>query len=176
MRKELEDYGFKVNPYDPCVANKVTECGKQMTAIWLVDDLMGSCENDFERTKFSCYLANIYGPRLSMHTKRKHNYLGVDMEFNDDGTLEASMITYLKNVISEFPEVIREKLATPAADHLFTIRDKKEAKPLDEGQALAFHHTVAQLLFMATRVRQDTQTAVAFLTTRVKSPDENDWG
>jgi len=39
-----------------------------------------------------------------------------------------------------------------------------------------FHHTVAQLLFMATRARRDIQTAVAFLTTRVKNPDEDDWG
>jgi hypothetical protein len=111
-----------------------------------------------------------------MHTGRKHDYLGVDMEFNEDGTLDASMITYLKNVISEFPEMITGKLAMPAVDHLFTIRDEKEAKPLDKEQALAFHHTVAQLLFMATRVRQDIQTAVAFLTTRVKSPDKDDWG
>ncbi len=167
-RKELEDYGFKVNPYDPCMANKVTECGKQMTVMWHVEDLMGSCKNDFELTKFSCYLAKIYGPKLSMHTGRKHDYLGVDMEFNDDGTLEASMITYLKNVISKFPEVITGKSATPAADHLFTNRDKKEAKPLDKERVLAFHHTVAQLLFMATRVRRDIQTAVAFLTTRVR--------
>ncbi len=35
---------------------------------------------------------------------------------------------------------------------------------------------MAQLLFMSTRARQDIQTAVAFLTTRVKNPDENDWG
>ena len=124
---------------------------------------MGSCKNDLELTKFSC-------------TGRRHDYLGVDMEFKDDGTLEASMITYLKNVISEFPEIITGKLATPAADHLFTIRDEKEAKPLDEEQALAFHHTVAQVLFMAARVRRDIQTAVAFLTTRVKSPDKDDWG
>ncbi len=69
---------------------------------------------------------------MSMHTGHKHNYLGVDMEFKYDGTLEASMITYLKNVITEFPEVITGKSATPAADHLFTIRDEKEAKPLDK--------------------------------------------
>ena len=31
-------------------------------------------------------------------------------------------------------------------------------------------------MFVATRVRQDIQTAVAFLTTRVKNPDEDDWG
>jgi hypothetical protein len=29
---------------------------------------------------------------------------------------------------------------------------------------------------MATRARRDKQTAVAFLTTRVKNPDEDDWG
>jgi hypothetical protein len=47
---------------------------------------------------------------------------------------------------------------------------------LEEEQVLAFHHTVAQLLFMATRARQDIQTTVAFLTTRVKKPDEDNWG
>ena len=41
---------------------------------------------------------------------------------------------------------------------------------------MAFHHAVAQLLFMATKARRDIQTAVAFLTMGVKSPDEDDWG
>ena len=75
------------------------------------------------------------------------------MEFNEDGTLDISMIKYLKNVINEFPEIIRGRAATPAHKKLFVIRDKKEARPLNGDQALAFHHTVAQLLFMATRVR-----------------------
>ncbi len=176
LRKEMEDYRFKVNPYDPCMANKVTECRKQMPVIWHVDNLMGLCEDDFELMKFSCYLAKIYKPKLSMHMGQKHDYLGVDMDINDNGTLNASMIMYLKNVISKFPEMIMGKLATPASDHLFTIRDKKEAKPLDEEQTLAFHYTVAQLFFVATRVRQAIQTAVAFLTTRVKSPDKDNWG
>jgi hypothetical protein len=29
---------------------------------------------------------------------------------------------------------------------------------------------------MSTRARRNIQTAAAFLTTRVKSPDEDDWG
>jgi len=159
LRKELEGYGFGINPYNPCVVNKMTDGGKQLTVIWHVDDLMGLCEMDFELTKFSCYLAGIYGPKLSMHTERKHNFLGVDMEFNDDGTLDVSMIPYLKNVIADFPELVVRKAATPAADHLFVIRDEKEARPLEEERALAFHHTVAQLLFMSTRARRDIQTA-----------------
>ena len=65
---------------------------------------------------------------------------------------------------------------TPAHDKLFVIRDESETRKLKEEQALAFHHTVAQLLFMATRARRDIQKAVAFLTTRMKNPDEDDWG
>ena len=62
LRKEMEDYGFKVNPYDPCMVNKVTECKKQMTVIWHVGNLMGLCEDDFKLTKFSCYLEKYTDP------------------------------------------------------------------------------------------------------------------
>ena len=31
LQKEVEEYGFKINPYDCCVANKTTENGKQLT-------------------------------------------------------------------------------------------------------------------------------------------------
>ena len=51
---------------------------KQITVIWHVDDLMMSCKDNFELTKFSCYLANIYGPKLAMHLGNKHDYLGMD--------------------------------------------------------------------------------------------------
>ncbi len=111
-----------------------------------------------------------------MHTGKKHDYLGVDMEFNDDRRLDVSMIKYLQAVIKDFPEVIMGRAATPAVDYLFNVRDKKEAKALEEEQALAFHRTVTQLLFMSSRARQDIQIAVAFLTTRVKSPDKDDCG
>ncbi len=129
----------------------ITKDCKQLTVIWHVDDLMASCKVDFELTKFSCYLANIYGPKVTMHMERKHNYPGMDMEFNEDGKLDVSMITYLKNMIADFPEVIRLGAAMAASDHLFQIRDDKEAVVLAEEQALAFYPSVAQLLFMATR-------------------------
>jgi hypothetical protein len=84
--------------------------------------------------------------KLRMHKGCKHDYLGMDMEFTSKGTLQVSMITYLKNVIMGFPEMITGKVATPAADYLH----KKEAKPLEQERRTAFHHTVAQLLFMST--------------------------
>jgi hypothetical protein len=36
--------------------------------------------------------------KMRMHMGKTHYYLGVNMEFNEDGTLDVSMITYLKNV------------------------------------------------------------------------------
>jgi hypothetical protein len=46
---------------------------------------------------------------------------------------------------------------------------------LDEDNSELFHHFTAKLLFLSKRARPDIQTTVAFLTTRVKAPDEDDY-
>ena len=33
LKKDLEAVGFKINPYDPCVANRIVR-GKQQTVVW----------------------------------------------------------------------------------------------------------------------------------------------
>ena len=38
----LEAYGFKINPYDSCMASKIIG-GKQLTLCWHVDNLKISC-------------------------------------------------------------------------------------------------------------------------------------
>ena len=111
-----------------------------------------------------------------MQVGNRHDYLGVDLGFKQDGRLKVSMVNYLKGVIEGFLEQIVGRAATPAGERLFDIRDKKEAKPLEEERAITFHHTTVQLLFMAAQARRDILTAVTFLTTRVKSPDEGNWG
>jgi hypothetical protein len=48
---ELQEMGFEINPYDPCVANKMVN-GTQMTIIWdIVDDLIISHLSQDEITK-----------------------------------------------------------------------------------------------------------------------------
>ena len=46
MQSDLEEMGFEVNPYDPCVANKIVN-GSQMTITWHIDDLKISHRNDW---------------------------------------------------------------------------------------------------------------------------------
>ena len=41
---DLISIGFKINPYDPCVANKMVN-GKQLTVCWHVDDLFTGHED-----------------------------------------------------------------------------------------------------------------------------------
>ncbi len=61
-------------------------------------------------------------------------------------------------------------------EHIFAVRDEKETRALKEERALVFHHTVVQILFMCKRAHQDIQKVVAFLTTRVRNPNKDDWG
>lgn len=61
------------------------------------------------------------------------------------------------------------------SEHLFKVRSKEEAKPIDDDWAQIFHTTVAQLLFVTTLCRWDVQTAVASLCTQVREPDKDDW-
>ena len=62
LMADLKAYGFKVNPYDPCVDNMDINVS-QMTACWHVDDLKVSHKDPFEVTKLSTYLAINYGEK-----------------------------------------------------------------------------------------------------------------
>jgi hypothetical protein len=52
-----------------------------------------------------------------------------------------------------------------------TEKNTKKAIPISERGV-----GEQKLLFTANRARHDIQMAVSFLTTRVKAPDEDDWG
>ena len=109
----------------------------------------------------------------------RHDVLGINVDYSmaeSDGTVLIDQIPYIKDILREFPERLGRSKATPAPEHLFDVRPESEAVYLPEEQAICFHRTTAQLLFIAPRSRRDIQLLVAFLTTRVKKPDEDDWG
>eukprot|EP00804_Cyclotella_cryptica_P028413 CCRYP_014199-RC/>CCRYP_014199-RC protein AED:0.39 eAED:0.39 QI:0/-1/0/1/-1/1/1/0/426 len=158
-----------------CVANKVTKSGHQLTVLWHVDDLKISCKNKVEVTKLICYLRGIYGDKMTIKRGGKGKYLGMNLDFTEPGVLQVDMSHYVKEILDGFCEEVTKTSATPHSDNLFTIKADDEAVYLPEEQAMQFHQTTAQLLFLSTRARKDIQTAVSFLTTRVKKRDEDDW-
>ena len=174
---DLCSIGFELNSYDPCVANKMID-GHQLAICWHVDDLFIGHKNPQTVSNILQWLQACYEtPDKPLKATRgaHHDYLGMNVNFSTPGEVLFDMIPYLQKVLNEFLEKITGVSSTPAADHLFKIRDPKEARLLPEQQALVFHHTAAQLLFLSC-TRHDIQTAVAFLTTRVKAPNEDDWG
>ena len=170
---DLSRRGFVVNPYDPCVANMDVN-GKQLTVCWHVDDLKMSHEDPAVLTSLIGWLKGIYGD-LRISRGAKHDYLGMEMDFSEKGKVKFGMDEYTKSVYEDFPEPLGRTVETPAGERLFDVRDEKDRKRLTEADGDLFNRKVAQLLFLSTRARRDIRTAVAFLCTRVKDPDRDDW-
>jgi hypothetical protein len=78
-----------------------------------------------------------------------------------------------RDLLEEAPADMNGTTATPAADHFFTVN--KNPEYLDDAGSELFHHMTAKLLFGCKRARPDIQTAVAFLTTRLKQADKDDY-
>jgi hypothetical protein len=172
---DLENNGFVLNPYDPCVANKVINV-KQMTVYWHVNNLNMSHEDPKKVTAFGEWLSKMYGILVVSHRGKVHDYLGMIFDYSCNGKAMVNMKEYIKNIILDFPEEIIGTKASPASDHLYKVWGLTLSKLPPEKQARAFHHAVAQLLFLSGRERRDIQPTMAFLMARVKAPNEDDWG
>ena len=100
-------------------------------------------------------------------------YLGMTLYYMTKGKVKISMYKYIDKFLTELPSDMNGSIKTPAASHLFNVN--KDSNKLPEETAQLFHHLMAKLLYLLCRTRQDIQTVVAFLCTRVQSPDEDDY-
>jgi hypothetical protein len=178
---DLKSIGFIINPYDPCVANKTVK-GNQLTVVWHVDDLKVSHLLEAIVTKMANWLKATYerlfedgSGKMKITRGKVHEYLGMTLNFTVPGQVQVTMISYVKEIVELFHKHDATTLTakTPAADHLFQVNE--DAPSLTEHQATTFHNFVAKCLFLCKRARPDISTAEAFLTTRVKGPDQDDW-
>lgn len=121
-------------------------------------------------------IQSVFGKDAPVTLKRGkiHECLGMTLDFSDAGKFKVKMIDCMDGMLKDLPADMSGELATPAADHLFDV-DDANARKLDEKDAQFFHHMVAKALFLCKRARPDLQTNVAFLSTRVKEPDTNDY-
>ena len=85
-----------------------------------------------------------------------------------------NIFDYIDGLLKDLPVDMDGESATPAASHLFSVNSVYPVL-LGEERAQLFHHVVAKSLFLCKRSRPDLQTAGAFLCTRVKVPNEDDY-
>ena len=91
----------------------------------------------------------------------------MQLDFSLAGQVKITMFDYIQEMLEDFHKFDPNKTIprTPAADHLFKVRDDKPK--LDEQKAQVFHTFTAKALFATKRERPDIHTSVAFLTKRV---------
>jgi len=175
LTKILKEDGFEINPYDWCVANKMVN-GKQITVVWHVDDLKISHVDEQVVDETVRMLNNKYGKHkpLTVNRGKIHDYLGMKLDYSQAGKVIVDMKSYIDEILNECPEDMKGVVKTPAADHLFKTNER-DPQHLNAQESEWFHHIVAKTLFLAKRGRPDIQTSVAFLCTRVKKPDMDDY-
>ena len=101
--------------------------------------------------------------KLIMVTQgKKHDYLGILLDFTEDGVVAVGMAYYVGNMLKAFPTKFKktETAATPSNEKIFMI-DK--SKPLDKTRAEKFHTIVAKEVFLCKRERPDIQPTIAAL-------------
>ncbi|KAL7559815.1 hypothetical protein ACA910_003979 [Epithemia clementina (nom. ined.)] len=175
LSTQLTKWGFVINPYNWCVANKTVN-GKQCTIVWHIDDLKISHVDASVVTEIIGMLEQEFGKEAPLTIRRGsvHDYLGMVLDYSDTGKVKIQMFDYIQSLLNNLPPDMDGTSNTPAGEHLFTVNETNP-ELLDEATAELFHHNVVKLLFLCKRARPDLQTAVSFLCTRVHQPDRDDY-
>ena len=109
---------------------------------------------------------------LTIYKGVLHEYLGMTVDFFIKHKVKINMSEYINKIFTDLPDDCNGTAVTPAANHLFTV--DSNCPKLTQQSSEHFHHVIFQLIFLAKRGRPDLLTGVAFLTTRVKNPDNDD--
>ena len=121
--KDIESIGFKVNPNDPCDANR-TFNGKQHTVTWHVEDLKSSHVDSKVNNQFLEWLKNKHASDNIGEVKvmrKKHDYLAMTLDYSLPGVLRVDMTKYVKSMIDDFPDKLEGVGKFPWSDKLFTV-------------------------------------------------------
>ena len=104
--KDITKIGFKLNPYDPCVANRMVN-GKQHTITWHVDDIKSSHVDPKVNDEFHDWLQQTYGDVAKVKSTRGkvHDYLGMILDYQIDGKVGIDMVYYVNALWKAFNEI-----------------------------------------------------------------------
>ena len=83
------------------------------------------------------------------------------------------MDSYIIEAIDKLPEEMTKSIKLPAGKHLLKV-DNACVK-LCKRDRIILHQLVSKLISLSKRARPDIQPKIAFLTTRMRYPDKEDW-
>jgi len=122
---DLQSYGFELNLYDLCVANKTVK-GTQMTVSWHVDDLKVSHIDPVETTSFIQWVKDTYGAIGEVKTTcgKVHEYLGMKLDYTVPGQVSINMVDYVKLMLVGFEGHLPKasRVTSPWNENLFKVQ------------------------------------------------------
>ena len=164
FRDTLQDLGFTLNPYDPCVANANIK-GSQCTIVWYVDDNKISHKDQAVVNDLIQCIEAKFG-HMTKTEGDEHEFLGMKLQFDrKNKTVKVLMQSYIDEAIQQSCLDVRRAAATPATKSMFDV-DPNAAK-LSPSEFERFRSVVCKLLYIALRGRPDILLAVVFLASRV---------
>ena len=89
---------------------------------------------------------------------KAHDYLGTTIEFWQEKKVKVTMYNFIRDMLKEVPDKMKETAVTPAANHMFKVNPSP--KYLDTKKAELFHHLVAKCLFLYKQARPDIHPTV----------------
>ena len=79
---------------------------------------------------------------LMVNRGKIHGYLGMTLDFTEEGKVKIKMLDYVEKMLAEAPDEMDGKAPTLAANHNFDIDE--DSPLLDEDRAQVFHTFVAK--------------------------------
>ena len=106
--KSLTGIGFELNPYNPCVANKMID-GKQMTICFHVDDCKLSHRKSTVMDDMIQWLRQEYesifedgSGEMTVSRGKVHTYLGMMLDYTVSGQVKITMFDYIEEILTTF--------------------------------------------------------------------------
>lgn len=190
----LKKKGYEMNPYSPCMWNKMID-EKQCTICFHVDDCKILLVSKDIIDKTIEWLKNDYKSIfmdgmgvMKVNRGKVHKYLGMTLDFTKKHQVKIPMVEHVEDITLAWDKAASlhddgfitvklkcgKKLKTTAApEDLFKVDEDSEKLTLE--LSFAFHNIVAKALYVVKRARPDASVPIALLTTRVRSPDKDDW-
>ena len=162
--KSLKEQGYTMNPYDPCVWNKMIN-GKQLIICFHVDDckvLLVSPKVVNETVDWLCYNYEFIfkdgSSKMRVRQGKVHDYLGMTLDFSKKHQVKMSMFKYVDEMITPWGKIqdvnikddgfrcvkFKRHVTSMARENLFKINE--DAVKLDDEDRASFHNLVTDYM------------------------------
>ena len=110
LSMDLIKQGYKINPYNPCVANKIID-ETQHTVTWHINDLKFSHKDPKVNDQFIEWLNKKCGKLGDIKATRGpvHEYLGMTLDYSKKGQVSIDMRDYVNTMLNDFPATKSKK-------------------------------------------------------------------